>query len=66
MTANEKMYFSVKDIQTLLGCGKNKAYAVIKQPDFPQMKIGKSYYIPQEEFFKWQQRQMRKSTGYKA
>lgn len=43
----------VKDIQEALGCSTKKAYAIINQKDFPKIKIGKTFYIPEEEFDKW-------------
>lgn len=41
------------DIQKHLGCGKDKVYKIIKQPDFPKIKIGKQFYIPEEEYLNW-------------
>lgn len=49
---NGKM-MSVKDIATSLGCGKNKAYDIVKQKGFPKIKIGKQYYTPENEFNRW-------------
>lgn len=43
----------VKDIQEILGCGKNTVYKLIMQPNFPKIKIGKIYYVPEEDFEKW-------------
>lgn len=43
----------IKDIQEILGCGKNTAYKLVTQRSFPKIKIGKTYYIPEDEFEKW-------------
>ena len=48
-----KEYLKAKDIQTLLGCGKSKAYQIIAGNGFPKVKIGKEYFIPSGEFEKW-------------
>lgn len=46
----EKVYLTVKDLQSILHFSKTKVYELIKQDDFPSIKIGGSYLIPQEEF----------------
>lgn len=46
----EKVYLTVKDLQRILHFSKTKVYELIKQDDFPSIKIGGSYLIPQEEF----------------
>lgn len=43
----------VKDIQEILGCGKNTAYKLVNQTGFPKMRIGKIIYVPEDEFEKW-------------
>ena len=53
---------SVKDIATILGCGKNKAYAIVSQKGFPTIKIGKQYYTPESEFNKWISRNLRSES----
>lgn len=51
---------TVKNIQQTLGCGINRAYDIIKQDDFPKIKIGCRYYIPQDDFEKWLKKYLRK------
>jgi len=48
----EKM-LKPKDVKEILGCGMQRAYAIINQDDFPKITIGKRYYIPQKAFEKW-------------
>ena len=50
---NKKQILSVKDVQNILGCSKNKAYSIVGAQGFPKIKIGKQFYIPEEEFQKW-------------
>ena len=51
---------TVKEIKQILGCGINRAYDIVQQDDFPKIKIGKRYYIPQDEFEKWLKGYLRK------
>lgn len=46
-------YLSPKDISDILGMGKNKVYKLIMLNGFPKIKIGKRYYIPENEFKKY-------------
>ena len=47
------LFYTAKDIQGILGCGKNKVYAIINMNGFPKIRIGKQFYIPKSEFYKW-------------
>lgn len=57
-------YYSVKELQKKLGIGKNAAYALIKSPGFPCYTIGRKNLIPKKEFETWEQKQLRKQTGF--
>ena len=48
-----KEYLKTKDIQAILGCGKNKAYQIVGTNGFPKVIIGREYYISSVEFEKW-------------
>lgn len=50
--ALDKM-LKVKDIQEHLGISKNKVYALIRTKGFPKIKIGRNYYLPEEQYKKW-------------
>lgn len=52
MTENTIVY-KVKDIQAILGIGKNQAYKLVKSGEFPYRKIGSTYLIPKAGFDKW-------------
>ena len=49
-------YYSVKDIQSIMGCGRDKAYQLVKSSSFPSTRIGKIMFIDKEEFEKWRKR----------
>lgn len=55
----KKCVLSIAEISALLDIGKNQAYNIIQQaylnPDkfFPVFKIGNSYKIPKQPFYKW-------------
>lgn len=44
-----------KDISEILGCGLNKVYALMKSESFPTIKIGRNYFVYENEFEKWLQ-----------
>ena len=44
---------TIKDVQNRLGICKNNAYKLIKLPNFPTIKIGRKYLIPEDEFETW-------------
>ncbi len=52
---------SVKELQVLIGCGRNKVYEILATNTLPNIKIGKQYYVPESEYAKWIQRNLNKS-----
>jgi excisionase family DNA binding protein len=44
---------TVSDVAKELGLGKNSAYELFKQPDFPSFMIGKRYRTTQEALQEW-------------
>ena len=54
----EKEYYSIKEVQSILGCGKQKVYNLVKLKSFPATKIGKVYYINKREFESWERRNL--------
>lgn len=57
---NDKIVYSIKDVQRILGLGKNNVYKLLKLPTFPTIKIGKRYLIPKKEFEEWVSKSIRK------
>lgn len=49
----EKRVYTVSDVQTMLGVGKNQAYKLIKEEVFPTKKIGRRIVIPIKQFESW-------------
>lgn len=43
----------VKDIQDNLGISKTRAYQLIKLKSFPKIQIGHRYYIPEQAYNEW-------------
>lgn len=50
-------FYTVPEIQKLLKVGKNQAYRLVQQKDFPKIKVGSSYRIPKTEFDEWVKKQ---------
>lgn len=47
---------TMKDIQTIFGCGKRQTYELLHIPGFPAMKLGRKYLISAKELEKWIQK----------
>lgn len=56
---SEKM-LSVRELQELIGCGRNKIYQILASNTIRYIQIGKQYYIPQSEYDKWVNRNLSK------
>lgn len=48
-------YYTVAEVQEILKLGRKKTYALVNQPDFPKVKIGRNIRIPKIEFEKFMQ-----------
>ena len=53
---------TVKELQSYLGIGKDKAYALVKSKSFPALKLGGRYYVIQPDFVIW----LEKQTGKRS
>lgn len=58
MNTENKMVYSVSEIQKLLGLGRTKSYKFLEevykeQKPFRVLKIGKLYRVPKDSFDKW-------------
>ena len=42
-----------KDISNIIGCGINKAYAIMNSDSFPTITIGRNKYVYEEKFKEW-------------
>ena len=53
MADENLIFYTIEDLQNILHIGKNKAYELANQDDFPKIKIEKHIRIPKKEFEKW-------------
>lgn len=49
----DKQFYSVKDIQRILGVSYGTAYKIVKVKGFPKIKFGNRTLIPIDKFQKW-------------
>ena len=46
-------FYTVDDIQGLLGIGRNSAYKLVNKKDFPSISVGNRIVIPIDHFNDW-------------
>ena len=61
--ATQPAFYSVDDIQRLLGIGRNSAYRLAQEKDFPSLYIGNRIIIPADLFDEWIGRQAAYKKG---
>lgn len=61
--SNGNDYITVKELQAYLRIGRNKAYDLVNQNDFPKIKIGRNIIIPKEDLKKYLQRSVYKTIA---
>ncbi|MBQ7562382.1 MAG: helix-turn-helix domain-containing protein [Lachnospiraceae bacterium] len=49
----DNTFYNVKDLQTTLKIGRDKAYRLMASKDFPSMRIGKNYVVSSDAFQRW-------------
>ncbi|MEL7658822.1 MAG: helix-turn-helix domain-containing protein, partial [Bacillota bacterium] len=54
---------NVADIADILGISRSIAYQLVRQKDFPKIRIGKRIIIPRDNFFSWLNRQAQRGEG---
>lgn len=47
------LMLSVKEVADVLGISKSSTYELVKDKDFPSMKIGARVIVPKDKFIKW-------------
>ena len=45
--------YSMKELQNIMGIGKNTAYKLVKLKGFPSIKIGNKILIPHNKLYDW-------------
>ena len=53
-------FYSVEDIRRILGIGRNTAYKLVGESDFPSIYIGNRVVIPADLFQAWVSKQASK------
>ena len=56
-------FYSVEDIQRILGIGRNSAYRLVNEKDFPSVYVGNRIVIPADLFQKWVNQQAARRKG---
>jgi excisionase family DNA binding protein len=56
-------FYSVEDVQRLLGVGRNSAYKLVAEKDFPAIYVGNRIVIPADLFGEWVNRQATQRRG---
>jgi len=46
-------FFTVSDVQRMLGIGRNSAYELVRRSDFPSILVGNRIIIPADHFQHW-------------
>jgi hypothetical protein len=54
-------FYTVSDIRNILGVGRNTAYRLVSQNDFPTIYVGNRIVIPADLFLYW----FSKQTSYR-
>ena len=44
---------NVEDLQKIFNCGRNKALALMSIKTFPSIKIGRTYFVEEQELYIW-------------
>lgn len=53
VNVDKRKVYTVSEIQSILGIGKNKAYELCTSGQFPYKRIGKSILVPKDSFDYW-------------
>jgi excisionase family DNA binding protein len=56
-------FYTVKDVQRFLNIGRNSAYKLVAEKDFPSIYVGNRIVIPADLFHSWVSNQ---ATGRKG
>lgn len=50
---SECMMYNIKELQAVLGVGRNLAYKLANERSFPKIVINGRYYFPKEKVAQW-------------
>ena len=57
MTEENIVMYTVKDVQQLFRCGRDKAYAIMQTGGFPSIRVGSTYLVEKKALEKWVDKQ---------
>lgn len=57
-------FLTVKELQSYLRIGRNKAYKLVQQNDFPTIRLSNRILIPKNQLCGWLSRYMYKSYNF--
>lgn len=63
---DKKVLMSPMEMAKHLGIGRTTAYALIKEPGFPRVKIGSRVYVFKESLHKWLESKERDANNRKG
>lgn len=50
---NEHRLLNVKEVSVYLGVGQDTIYELVKQEDFPSIRIGRKFMVFEEDLLEW-------------
>jgi excisionase family DNA binding protein len=51
-------FFGPRELAKFLGVGEAAAYALVKRPGFPVLKVGRKYRVSREGLKRWLEQQL--------
>jgi excisionase family DNA binding protein len=54
--AAEREFYSLKEVQTILGCGHSKVYDMVGKGELPAVKLGRVLRVHRDELADWRER----------
>lgn len=52
MNVTDKL-LTAKDLRSIIGCSKNRAYELMHSRSFPSIQIGHRFYVERTAFERW-------------
>jgi len=56
-------FYTVTEIQRILGIGRNSAYKLVSEKDFPSFYVGNRIIVPTDLFQEWINKQAKQRKG---
>ncbi len=54
--AVEREFYSLKEVQTILGCGHSKVYDMVGKGELPAVKLGRVLRVHRDDLADWRER----------